>query len=46
MLDHVMYRPAAAIESVDVARQDEAGDGGTRVFGSDHHPLLATVTLR
>ncbi|HUF51804.1 MAG TPA: hypothetical protein VMN60_13340, partial [Longimicrobiales bacterium] len=45
LVDHVMFRaPAGAVESVDVARLDQApGDRSRRVFGSDHHPLLAHV---
>ncbi|MEO5509392.1 MAG: endonuclease/exonuclease/phosphatase family protein [Longimicrobiales bacterium] len=46
MLDHVMFRPSRGIESVQVRRLDEGTDRSRRVFGSDHHPLLATVTLR
>jgi endonuclease/exonuclease/phosphatase family metal-dependent hydrolase len=46
MLDHVMYRPSSTIAGVIVARMDEGVDSGMKVFGSDHHPLLATITLR
>jgi hypothetical protein len=44
-LDHLLYRsPAGRIAGVRVSRIDERlGDGGRRVFGSDHHPLLARV---
>ena len=45
LLDHVMYRcPDRRIAHVEVTRLDEvAGDRSRRVFGSDHHPLLARV---
>ncbi len=46
MLDHVLYRPGRDIQTVAVQRLDDGLDRGTRIFGSDHHPLLATVTLR
>jgi endonuclease/exonuclease/phosphatase family metal-dependent hydrolase len=46
MLDHVMFRPARRIERVQVTRLDEGMDRSSRVFGSDHHPLLATLTIR
>ena len=44
-LDHVLFRsPDRRIRSVRVVRLDEQpGDRGKRVFGSDHHPLLASV---
>lgn len=47
-LDHVLFRsPTGRIERVLVSRLDErAGDRGRRVFGSDHHPLLARVDFR
>jgi endonuclease/exonuclease/phosphatase family metal-dependent hydrolase len=46
LLDHVLYHVGrSAIRSVSVARLDEPGPGGRRVFGSDHHPLLARVEL-
>ncbi len=46
LLDHMVWRSEGRIESVNVQRIDEtAGDRGARVFGSDHHPLLAHVTL-
>jgi hypothetical protein len=38
--------PDRRIRSVRVVRLDEQpGDRGKRVFGSDHHPLLARVEL-
>ncbi len=45
LLDHVLYRsPTSRIARVLVARVDEVpGDRSSRVFGSDHHPLLARV---
>ena len=46
MLDHVMYRCGQNIESVQVRRVDQALDRGHRIYGSDHHPLLACVTMR
>jgi endonuclease/exonuclease/phosphatase family metal-dependent hydrolase len=46
LLDHTFWRSDNRIESVHVERIDEtAADRGARVFGSDHHPLLAHVTL-
>lgn len=46
-LDHVLYRSAADhIGGVSVRRLDERPGGcGRLIFGSDHHPLLATVEL-
>jgi endonuclease/exonuclease/phosphatase family metal-dependent hydrolase len=46
-LDHVLYRSVDnRIASIEVTRLDEVrGDTGKRVFGSDHHPLLARVEL-
>jgi endonuclease/exonuclease/phosphatase family metal-dependent hydrolase len=46
-LDHVLWRsPAGLIREVTVRRLDEsARDRRARVFGSDHHPLLALVEL-
>lgn len=46
-LDHVLFRsPTGRIRSVEVVRLDEnSRDFGARVFGSDHHPLLARVVL-
>jgi endonuclease/exonuclease/phosphatase family metal-dependent hydrolase len=48
LLDHVMFRsPSGRIASVELHRLDEVpGDRSRRVFGSDHHPLLARVTFR
>jgi hypothetical protein len=47
-LDHVLYRctgPRSA--AVTLHRLDETPrDTGRRIFGSDHHPLLARVVLR
>lgn len=46
LLDHMFWRSEGRIESVHVQRIDEsASDRGARVFGSDHHPLLAHVKL-
>ncbi|MGH7466972.1 MAG: endonuclease/exonuclease/phosphatase family protein [Longimicrobiales bacterium] len=47
LLDHVLYRSDdGRIASVEVTRLDETrDDAGRRVFGSDHHPLLARVQL-
>lgn len=44
-LDHVLFRsPRRHVVSVRVARLDERhGDKSKRIFGSDHHPLLARV---
>lgn len=46
-LDHVLYHPGGGrIASVEVVRLDEhPRDRGPSVYGSDHHPLLARVTL-
>jgi endonuclease/exonuclease/phosphatase family metal-dependent hydrolase len=46
MLDHVLYRSCHVIEKVVVRRLDEQRDKTRRIFGSDHHPLLATVSIR
>src|SRR5688572_3637226 len=48
LLDHVLYRSSNdVIEKIEVARLDEAAeDRSAGVFGSDHHPLLARITLR
>ena len=45
LLDHVLYRsPDQRIRSMNVVRIDQAaGDRSRTVFGSDHHPLLASV---
>jgi endonuclease/exonuclease/phosphatase family metal-dependent hydrolase len=47
LLDHMVYRsPDNRIARIDVARLDESqDDAGGRIFGSDHHPLLAQVEL-
>ena len=47
LLDHVMYRcPDNRIQHAEVVRLDEARDDRSRrVFGSDHHPLLARFEL-
>jgi endonuclease/exonuclease/phosphatase family metal-dependent hydrolase len=47
LLDHILLRtPGHRIASVHVQRLDEQpGDRGMRVFGSDHHPLLARIAL-
>lgn len=46
-LDHVLFRSSSGrIASLRVSRLDEHSvDAGRRVFGSDHHPLLARVTF-
>jgi endonuclease/exonuclease/phosphatase (EEP) superfamily protein YafD len=45
LLDHVLYHAGASgIRTVRVTRLDDPA-GGDRVFGSDHHPLLAHVEL-
>lgn len=48
LLDHVFtHDPARALASIVVQRLDEhTPDRGGTVFGSDHHPLLARVSLR
>jgi hypothetical protein len=45
LLDHVLFRsPTGRIRGVRVVRLDEhPQDRSKRVFGSDHHPLLARV---
>lgn len=46
LLDHVLFR-GRDIAGVEVSRIDELPrDASRTVFGSDHHPLLARVTLR
>jgi endonuclease/exonuclease/phosphatase family metal-dependent hydrolase len=47
VLDYVLYHSVdGRIASVRVRRLDEhSRDRGTSVFGSDHHPMLATVRL-
>lgn len=45
ILDHILTRNCESL-NVSVRRLDEnPADSGTRVFGSDHHPLLATLRL-
>lgn len=46
-LDHLLSRsPSGRIRGVEVVRLDEhPRDRGVRVWGSDHHPLLARVSL-
>ena len=44
LLDHVLFRPGGQIRSVRVQRLDES-PRRPRVFGSDHHPLLARIEL-
>jgi len=48
LLDHVLYHSEnGAVERVEVIRLDETpADRDARVFGSDHHPLLARIRLR
>jgi hypothetical protein len=41
-----MYRTAGYIENIRVRRVDQGLDRSRRIFGSDHHPLLATVRLK
>ncbi len=47
LLDHLLYRSVGnRIARVDVMRLDEIRDDASRrIFGSDHHPLLARVEL-
>lgn len=47
LLDHLLYRsPDDRIARLEVIRLDETrADAGRRVFGSDHHPLLAHLEL-
>jgi endonuclease/exonuclease/phosphatase family metal-dependent hydrolase len=47
LLDHVLFRSDdGRITAAAVTRLDEApGDRSRRVFGSDHHPLLARIDL-
>lgn len=47
LLDHVLFHPGGGrLAAVEVARLDEhPQDRGPGIFGSDHHPLLARVTL-
>ena len=45
-LDHVLVRKCDVIRECVVTRLDEIANDRTRlIFGSDHHPLLANVTL-
>jgi endonuclease/exonuclease/phosphatase family metal-dependent hydrolase len=48
VLDYLLIRDrGAAIQQAQVHRLDEhPRDRGARVFGSDHHPLLARIDLR
>ena len=47
LLDHILLRAGTrTIKSVHVMRLDEnSRDRGPRVFGSDHHPLLASIRI-
>jgi endonuclease/exonuclease/phosphatase family metal-dependent hydrolase len=45
MLDHVLYRPSTTLSDVHVRRLDDGTDRARGIFGSDHHPLLASVSL-
>lgn len=46
LLDHVMVRSSGRITAASVVRLDELpGDRASRIFGSDHHPLLARLDL-
>ncbi len=47
LLDHVLYHPGGGrVAAVEVLRLDEhPRDRGPAIYGSDHHPLLARVTL-
>lgn len=47
LLDHLLYRsPDKRIDRCEVIRLDEVpGDNRRAIFGSDHHPLLARLTL-
>ena len=47
LLDHLMYRsPDKRIDKCEVIRLDETPrDDRRAIFGSDHHPLLARLTL-
>lgn len=44
LLDHILFRPAGRIHSVRVRRLEDPTPGA-RIFGSDHHPLLARIEL-
>lgn len=44
LLDHVLFHaPGGRIRSATVTRLDDDGRERKRVFGSDHHPLLARI---
>lgn len=44
-LDHILVR-GTGLESIEVMRLDEdPGDRGKTIFGSDHHPLLARIAI-
>ena len=46
LLDHVLFHPRQSrIRTATVVRLDDGGREKGRVFGSDHHPLLARVEL-
>jgi endonuclease/exonuclease/phosphatase family metal-dependent hydrolase len=46
LLDHVLFHSFhGRIRAIQVTRLDEDASDRGRVFGSDHHPLLARVTL-
>jgi endonuclease/exonuclease/phosphatase family metal-dependent hydrolase len=47
LLDHVLFYPGGGrVAAVEVLRLDEhPRDRGPAIYGSDHHPLLARVTL-
>jgi len=46
LLDHLLIRSAGRIRDASVIRIDELpGDRTSRIFGSDHHPLLARIEL-
>jgi endonuclease/exonuclease/phosphatase family metal-dependent hydrolase len=47
LLDHVLYHSSGGrFRTVEVTRLDDhPGDRSRAIFGSDHHPLLARITL-
>ena len=47
LLDHVLFHPGGGrVAAVETLRLDEhPRDRGPAIYGSDHHPLLARVTL-
>ena len=47
LLDHLLYKsPEGRITQFEVTRLDERGDDLSKtIFGSDHHPLLARLSL-